>query len=112
MEKLGGGGRGNGQDSVGTLHGAAADVEGGAIPAVGGEGFDGDGRADDVHDGVLGADLVEVDGLGRAVVNLGLGLGEQLEGFEREGLRGRADGSAGDDLPDLGQAAMDVGVQR
>ena len=70
------------------LDGAAAGVERRAVPAVGGDGFDGDGGADDVNDGVFGADLVEVDGLGRAVVNLGLGLGEELEGFEREGLGG------------------------
>ena len=109
LEKLDGGGCGNGQDAVSTLYRAGADVEGGAVPAIGGEGFDGDGRADDVDDGVLGADLVEVDGLGRAIVNLGLSLGEEFEGFEREGLRGRADGSAGDDLADLGQSAMVVG---
>ena len=79
--------RGDGQDAVRALYGAAADVERGAVPLIGCDGFDGDGRADDVDDGVFGADLVEVDGLGWTIVNLGLSLGEQFEGFEREGLR-------------------------
>jgi hypothetical protein len=54
---------------------------------------------------------VEVDGLGRTVVNLSLSLGDQREGVERESLRGRADGGSGDDLPDLRQAAMIVGMR-
>ncbi len=79
---------------------------------VGGERFDGDRSADDVHDGVFRADLVEVDGLGRAIVNLALGLGEQQKGFEREGLGSGADRGAGDDLADFGEAAMDMRVRR
>jgi len=52
---------------------------------------------------------VKVDRLGIAIVNLGLGLGEEVEGLDREGLGGGADGSGGDDLANLRQAAMDLG---
>ena len=40
---------------------------------------------------------------GGAIVNLGLGLGEELKSLEREVLGGGADGSAGDDLADFGR---------
>jgi hypothetical protein len=107
-EKLGGGGRGNGQDSVSALDGASADVEGGAVPAAGGDVLDGYGSADDIDDGIFGANFMKMDGFGRAIVNFGLGLGEKLEGFEGKSLGGGADGRAGDDFADLRQAAMGV----
>jgi hypothetical protein len=94
---------------VSAVYGAAADVEGGTIPGIGGEGFDGNGGADDIGDCVLGADLVKVDGLGMAIVNLGLGLGEELESSDSEALCGGADGGAGDDLADLFESTVDVG---
>jgi hypothetical protein len=93
---------------VSAFYGAAADVECGAIPTVNSKGLDGHGRADDVNDGVFRANLMKVDGLGIAIVNFAFGAGQQLEGFERECLSGRADGSAGNDLTDFGEAAMDV----
>ncbi len=72
--------------------------------------FDGDGSADHIHNGVFRADLVKVDGLGRAIVNFALSLGQKQESLEREGLGGGADGRAGDDLADFSEAAMDVEV--
>jgi hypothetical protein len=108
-KKFGGGGRGNGQDSVGAADGASSDVEGGAIPGVGGEELNGYGRADDVHDGVFRANLVEMNGLRGLIVNGALGLGQKLKRVEGEGLGDGADGRAGDDLSDLGESAMDVG---
>ena len=107
-EELGGGGRGDGQDAVSALDGASADVEGGAVPASGGDVLDGYGGADDIDDGIFGADLVEMDGLGGAVVNLGLGLGEKLEGLDGKSLGSGADGGAGDEFADLWQSAMGV----
>jgi hypothetical protein len=107
-EKFGGGRRGNGENSVSALDGAAADIESGTIPGIDGESLHGNGRADDIDDCVLGADLVEVDGFGIAIVDSGFGLGEEFKSFYSKGLGHGADGSAGDDLANFGEAAMDV----
>ncbi len=107
-KKLNRGGGGDGQNAVGALDSAAAGVEGGAVPGSAAMCFDGNSRADDVDDGIFGADLVKVDRLGRTIVNFGLGMGEEFKGREGKGLGSGADGSAGDDLADFGESSMDV----
>jgi hypothetical protein len=97
---------------MGALYGATADVERRAVPGVSAKGLDSYSRANDIDNSVFGTDLVKVDRLGIAIVNLALGLGEQLERLDSERLRDRADGSVGDDLPNLLEAAMNVGFVR
>ena len=65
----------------------AADVQRRHDDPVGAEPFDREHRADDVDDGIEGADLVQVHPLDRHLVDGGLGLGEPLEQ-----LRARAPG--------------------
>lgn len=93
---------------MGAVDSAAAEVEGRAVPGVGGDVLGGDGGADDVYDGIFGADLVKVDRLGIAIVNLGLGGGEEGKGAEGEIFSTGTDGGTGDNLANFGESAMGV----
>ncbi len=55
------------------VDGAGADVQRGADDFANREGFGADGGADNVHQGVSGADFVEVDLVYRDVVDFGFG---------------------------------------
>ena len=64
---------------MGALDGTAADVEIRSQPAINAEMRAPHGRADDIDDGVDGADFVEVNLLDGHGVNLGFGFTEQLK---------------------------------
>ena len=65
---------------MGALDGAAPHVEGRRDPTIDGEEFGSGGGADDVNDGVDGADFVEVNALNGDGVDGGFGFAEELEG--------------------------------
>ena len=75
-----GGRGGNGERAMGALDGAAADVEGRSDPAVHGEEFGSGGGANNVDDGVDGADFMEVDALDGHGVNGGFSFAQELKG--------------------------------
>jgi hypothetical protein len=58
---------------VSALNSAAAYIQGGADNFIDGESFASDGGADDVHQGVCGANFVEMNLIEGDVVDLGLG---------------------------------------
>jgi len=61
--------------------GAAADVQGGAGEFFDAEGVKADAGANDVHDGVNGADFVKMNFLERHVVDSGFGFAKLDENF-------------------------------
>ena len=97
-------GGGNRQHAVLAPHRAGAERDGRADHLVDAQQLQGDGRPDDVHDAVDGADLVEVDLLDGAAVDLGLGLGQSVEDGPRP--VGGPLGQAGvvDQVQDVGEA--------
>ena len=100
------GGHGDGQDAVGAAHGALALAQVGDDDLVDVKVVEAHGRRDDVHDGVDGADLMEMHLVGRRPMSRRLGLGEHLEDAlcNPMGTRGQRPGV--DDGHDFGQAAM------
>ena len=95
-QKVGCGGRRDREAAVGAVDHAAADVEGGAVPAVDGERVDAGAAGYDIDDGVDGADLVEVNFFDVDVVDFGFAGAEEFEGvdgglFDRSGQVGGVD---------------------
>jgi hypothetical protein len=82
---------------VGALDGAAADIEGCGNPAIDAEEFGPGGGADDVDDGVDGADLVEMNPLDGDGVDGGFGFAEELEGADGALLYGFGERGVADD---------------
>ncbi len=78
-EQARGGRRGNGQDAVGHFCGAAADVKSRAGEGFDSENLEANAGADDVNDGVYGADFMEVDFFEWDVVDGGFGFAEFRE---------------------------------
>ena len=74
----------------------AGDVQGGKA----------DGRADYINNGVDGAHLMEMDGIHRLAMHLGLGLGQQGEDGKRRFLDRFREVACGDELPDIPQGAV------
>jgi hypothetical protein len=66
--------------------------------------------ADDVDDGVEGADFVEVDLVAGGVVDLGFGIGEAGEGGDGGFFDGVGEGGVLDDGGDVGEVAMGIGL--
>ena len=82
-QKVGGGGRGHGQNPVRAAHEAASDVDGGGGDAVRADQVEEQAAADDVRDRVHRADLVEVHLLGRNAVRVGFRLGDETVNGDR-----------------------------
>jgi hypothetical protein len=70
---------------VGALDEARSYVDGRGVPLLDVQGAEANGAADDVGDGVDRSYFVEVDFLDRDAVDFALGLGQELEGVERQG---------------------------
>ena len=70
---------GNGHDTVGDPHRAAADVDRRARDPVNAERTQSGARADDVRDGIPGADFVKMDSLHRYAVNCRFNLAQAAE---------------------------------
>ena len=102
---------GDGERAVLAFYGAAADVERRREPAIDAERFAAGRRADDIDNGVDGADLVKVNLLDGNGVNGRLGLAQQLKGAAGAGLHRIAQGSGRDDAENGRERAVrGVGV--
>ncbi len=88
------------------LHHSATNIERRRHDAVGAEPLQGVHGADDVDDGVEGADFMEVDLLDRHVVNRGLGFRQALEQCLRAIASGRRQCRLVDQLEDPGEVPM------
>ena len=73
------GGGGDGEAAVGGFDPAAAGVDGGYDDAVDAQQVEADDGADDIEDGVGGADFVELDLVDGGAVDVGFGFGEAAE---------------------------------
>ena len=103
-------GDGNGHEAVGAANGSVALGERLDNDVLNTQVIEADGDRADVDDGVDGAYFVEHDGLGRFAVRLGLGGGERSKDSERATLGAIAQLRAVDDLGDVGQGAVMMGV--
>ncbi len=81
-EKVGGGGRGDGEAAMGAVDHASADVDGRAVPVTDVERVDTGGGADDIDDRVDSSDFVEVDFFDVYVVDFGFTGAEKFEGAD------------------------------
>ena len=101
-------GAGTGKRAVRNLDGAAPDVQRRRDDVVDAEPLHREHDADDVDDGVDGADFVQVNLVDRHVVDRGLGLAEALEQRLGAGLPRRRQRRVTDEVRDLAQRAMAV----
>ena len=83
------------------IDGSATDVERRTNPLVNSEGQTADGRANNIYDGIDGADFVEVNFLHVGVVNLGFGLAQGLEDGKSALLRRGRNVSVANNLLDF-----------
>ena len=90
---------------MGSVDRAGAHVHRGTDDLGDAEVLEPDDRADDVHDGVHGPDLVEVDLVRSRSVDLRLDLGQPLEDVQALLLDRRGEGRAIDDLLDVREMA-------
>ena len=100
--------RRHGEEPVRALHIPRSHVDAGAEDAVRLELVDQDRRADHVHNGVDGADLVEVHLVHGRAVHLGLRLGQRAEDAPRRLLDRLLQGAAVDHRQHVVQAAVHV----
>jgi hypothetical protein len=95
---------------MGADDGAAADVDGRAVPGADVEMMDARAGGDDIDDGVHGADLVEVDVVDGDVVDLRFGVAKQFEREDGRLLDRRVERRGLDQSADDGQRTS-VGVR-
>ncbi len=105
-EKFGGGGRGDGHQTVGALYGAGADVDFRDKDAIDVEIIDADSGADDVNDAVDGADLMKMNFVGGAIMNFTFGDGELLENEQGQFFDLEIESGAFDDRSDISHRPM------
>ena len=111
-QQVGGGGCGDGKGSVSADDGAAADVDGRAVPGADLQVVNARAGGDDVDDGVDGSNFVEVDVVDGNIVDFGLGFAEQLEGADGGLLDGCGERRALNQGANGGErAAMGVGCE-
>lgn len=101
-EDFQGGGGGQGEASVGTADKTGAFDNGAGQHAGSAEGIEGEAGADDIDDGIDGADLMELDVLGGATVDFTFGDGDPLEDGQGAFLDPGVEGALGDQAADLG----------
>ena len=97
---------GDGECAVFGFDGAAADVDAGAVDLGNVEGIECDAGADDVADGIDGADFVEVDFFDGNVVGFSFGFGEALKDCEGVGFGFGGELAGVDDFFDVREVAV------
>ena len=110
LEEFHRGRRGVGEHAVGALDDAVPAGKRADRYGIHSEPVQPGAAADDVDDGIQGADLVDVDLVGRCAMHSGLGLRDAFEDSEAGGLDRRGQCGALDHAADIGQASPVVMV--